>query len=255
MFIAPGCVIAGWSGMPVQGGAGLKPALIYDPAAGRYANAAAPDTWYSEAEISDFARRGLLVKKMLSMTPLPDGVVLYADDSFIRPAESNRMALDPHPLRLHLINSRCLWLAYLPRERAMGALLRWGEQLLEDAARQLRRLGSGISRREEALRALDAARRARFCTFARVDGSRRREVFRCMAVALMVLDQPVEPLYVDAGIDLSDADVAALKQDVMQAPFAATHRGDEGVIHAIRPRDRGVSLGERLNPRTLEEAW
>jgi hypothetical protein len=255
MSIASTRVIAGWSGMPVQGGAGLKPALLYDPATGDYANAAAPDAWYSEAEVSDFATRGLLIKKALRATPVPDGVVLYADDSFIHPAESNRMALDPGPLSLHLIDSRCLWLAYLPKDPAMEVLLGWGARLLEDAAGRLDRFAKGARRREEALRALDSARRARFCTFARIDWASRREVFRCMAVALMMLGQPVESLYADAGIDLSDDEVAELKRDIMRALLGAMQGGHERPIHAVRPTDCVVPLGGQRSPRRLEETW
>lgn len=229
MSVAPGCVITGWSGVPVQGGAGLKPALLLDPAAGRYANGAAPETWYSEEEASDFATRGLLVKKDLHAAWVPEGVVVYADDSFIHPAERNRLSLDPTPLRLHIVSPRRLWLAYVTRDQAMGILCGWGERLLEDAARQLSRLGNGVCRQEEALRAIDSARRARFCTFARVDRIRRREFFRCMAVALMALGQPVESLYADARIDLSDAEVVALKQDVTQSLQGAAPGRHEGL--------------------------
>jgi hypothetical protein len=204
--------VAGWSGLAVLRGAGIKPALIRDPATGRYANAASPTDWHNEEEISSFAARGLLTRRELHKHVVADGVVLYASKELIAPREPDRWILDPTPLSFHA--EPLLWVGYLPLPEAVALLRSWGAKLISDGNAQLRERTSEPDRRLAGARALNDARRARFCVSSREDPDLRYDMFRVMAIATRILQQPLDPVYLDAGIDFSRTNVEQLQRDV-----------------------------------------
>jgi hypothetical protein len=204
--------VAGWSGVVAVRGAGIKPALLRDPATGRYANASAPTDWHNEEEISSFAARGLLTRRELRKHAVADGVVLYASNEFVAPREPDRWILDPTPLAFHA--EPLLWVGYLPLPEAVALLRSWGAKLISDGKAQLRERTSEPDRRLAGARALNDARRARFCVSAREDPDLRYDLFRVMAIATRILKQPLGPVYLDAGIDFARSKVEQLQRDV-----------------------------------------
>lgn len=211
--------VAGWSGSLVPRGAGIKPALLRDPATGRYASAAdAPaDTraWHTEAEVAAFAQRGLLTLHDLHAHAIPDGVVLYASREFVERGHPDRVILDPTPLTLHtLAPASLVWAGYMPLGDAARILAAWGTHLLDDADAQLTQRTEDPDRRLAAARALDDAIRARFCVTPQGHPELRYELFRMMAIAARVLGQLREPIYLDAAIDLTPSRLEQLQRDV-----------------------------------------
>jgi hypothetical protein len=207
--------VEGWSGQVVSRGAGIKSALLRDPAGGRYANASPAASWHDEAEIESFAKRGLLTRRELHEHAVADGVVLYAGYDFIGPSEPDRFLLDPTPLSLHSLNAELfVWVGYLPLARALHTLRRWGEKLIADGNDQLLGRTRDSDRLVAAARALNDASRARFCVGLREASDLRYEMFRVMARATRTLHQPLESVYLDAAIDFPASKVDQLRKDV-----------------------------------------
>lgn len=235
--------IAGWSGQVVADGAGLKVALLRDPATGLYANASKPLVWHSAEEINAFEARGLLTRCEMHSDAVDDGVVAYATKEFIGGTD-DRLRLDPGPLVFYLIGSALGFAGYLRRDEARALLRTWGIALLDDAKDQLASELGDEDRRLAAARVMDDARRARFCVSAREDNQLRYEMFKLMAAAAHILHQPVEPIYADASIDIAPARIAALKGEAKELAFrfhrtrASAHR-DESL--STRSTDRRLS--------------
>jgi hypothetical protein len=226
--------VAGWSGLAVARGAGIKPALLRDPSTGRYANAGSPADWHDEAEIASFARQGLLTRRELHVKALPDGVVLYAAYEFIGPREPDRLILDPTPLQLAVHAEPLVWVGYMPLSEALDLLRSWGVMLIADANTQLLERTREPDRRLAAARALSDARRGRFCIDSRQDPQLRYDMFRVMAIATRILEQQLEPVYRDAAIDLPKSQVEQLRRDVE----AFAPRNDTSTDRQVSPFGR-----------------
>lgn len=228
--------VVGWSGSVVPGGAGIKPALLRDPATGRYANAAdAPEarSWHDEDEIAGFAKRNLLTRRDLHARAVPDGVVLYAANEFIGRGKQDRLILDPTPLALHSLSPELfVWVGYMPLAEATKLMQTWGARLLADADTQLRERTRDPDCRLAAARALDDAIRARYC-ISPPEHQLRYDVFRVMATASRVLEQRLDPIYLDAAIDLSPDRLEHLRRDVE----AFTPQGNAAFTQEDTPTD------------------
>jgi hypothetical protein len=204
--------VVGWSGIVIEMGAGLKEAVIFDPATGRYASAATRSRWHTRQEIEDLAARGIVTFRDLHEDVVSDGVVLYATHDLVQPSAHDRLRLDPNPLVLHIVGGEPVWLGYLPRVEALALLRRWADDLLLDAKGSLNERW-GVDQEMLARRVLDSARRARFCISAR-DTALRYEMFKIMAIATRLLRQSLDPTYLDASIDLSPTQVEQLRAEV-----------------------------------------
>jgi hypothetical protein len=140
-----------------------------------------------------------------------DGVVLYAAHELIGPGEPDRVILDPTPLCLRA--EPFVWAGYMPLADAIRLLRGWGKKLILDGKAQLLERTRAPDRRLAGERALNDACRARFCLSPRDSPEPRYEMFRVMAMATRVLEQPLESVYLDAAIDFPDQ-VDRLRSDV-----------------------------------------
>jgi hypothetical protein len=170
------------------------------------------------------------------------GVVIYAGYEFIGPKDNDRLLLDPGELVLHSVADSLVWVGHTPLGRALDVLQSWGRSLVNDAKCQLQQRSDLEDRRFAATRAMEDTRRARFC-IAREDSKLRYEMFKTMAAAAWILQEPLEPIRMDASIDLGERGTANLARDAQA--FAREARADEGA----RATDRALpSFGRRGHP-------
>lgn len=206
--------VVGWSGQVVTNGAGIKTPLLRDRSTGRYASATNPSTWHDEKEIVASSRRGLLTLRDLHVPYIEGGVVIYAGYEFIGPKDSDRLLLDRGEMVLHSVAHSLIWVGHMHRSGAMDVLHSWGRTLIDDAKCQLQQRSEPADRRFAATRAMDDTRRARFCV-AREYSKLRYEMFTTMVAAAWILQEPLDPIRMDASIDLGERGTANLARDAI----------------------------------------
>lgn len=177
---------SGMSGLPVANSAGFRPAVLCDHEAGRYTIDG--KKWYSAVEAREMQDAAILVLADLGARSIEDGVVLYADESFLEDLDIPR-----EMTRILRAGGHAYRVCYVPRARGRAILRNWGLSLLESASRSLAE--------NEAAEALGRLRRARMCLPTDSHGDDRRRCYRAMAQACRAMGSSVDPVQTDCAIE------------------------------------------------------
>lgn len=212
-----GLTLVGFGGRPVSGGAGVKPALVFDSDTHRFGlvQTAAADVRWTEAEINDLEERALLTRVRTSGRLDQDSVALYAHTAFIA---SDVREDEPEPCSLSVerlvLEPTCeSYVAFLSLGEAYALLDAWGEDLLDAARDNL--LDRSYRLDARARSALRDANRARFCSAARNEPdarAMRTEAFVLAWAARLVQEVAIDALARDAALDFDEAEVAGIRE-------------------------------------------
>jgi hypothetical protein len=193
--------VVGMSGIPVQGGAGIKPPIFRDEKDQKFFSLGrTPPQRYDAQEIESYEQQGLLARTQATWKPVDTGVILYAHRQFVEPGP-DLLKLDPSALRWD--EKLDIWVMYERRDKAMRCLEHWGDALIHDATERLREAAKQAFAAEQPLvdRALDDARRARYCAPPPEHSKLRARSFECWAAAWILQGRPIDALLRDARRD------------------------------------------------------
>jgi hypothetical protein len=247
--------IVGFGGRPVRGGVGIKPVLVLDQTARcRFAvvpEGVAPESarvsWWSEEEVVEFEARAQATR-IRGVEPYAVVVALYAHVEYVAPhrgpEQMPERQLSSDGLRLETA-CEC-YVAFLPRAEALTQLDQWSSQLLTDAEAHL--AAAEQSPRLRGLAALGEAMRARYATAGRTDGlarASRKRAFELAWAALLLQGADPGALRIDAALDFSQAEVAAIALEAQRRYSEAP---------PPPPRSRLWDSRSWLTPRLLEDA-
>lgn len=200
-------IFAGFNGLPVQGGTGLKAPLVFDESSKAYAllrdNQLGP--WRSELEISSFEEQALLTRIPLRTPYDPSLFVFYAHVQFIAPASGAALRLVV-PQEMGLQPKAESFIALVKYPRAMAILKQWASSLLRSARTYLE--NETLPTAERGRAAFSEAMRARSASpMSSEEKKDRLEAFSLIWVGLHLQGSPMEPL-------LQDADLEGLRGEV-----------------------------------------
>lgn len=197
---------AGFNGRPIAASTGVKAPIVLDESRGAYALVSKYGfgDWHHEAEVASYEAQALL-SRAPSDAPFTEGfTALYAHMRFIASENEGAIALASGGLELYPALES--YVAFLPKDQAIGIMHGWGRSLLGAAHAALKNVRLSSSARGQI--AFWESMRAR--TAFPMSSSRREdriEIFALACVGWILMRKNHEPLLVDSELEGLRADV------------------------------------------------
>lgn len=204
-------IFAGFNGVPVVGGTGMKAPVVVDDQTSRFGlvrKAGLTFDW-TETEIAEHEAQCLLSRVSLRAAYQEGFIAFYAHTQFVSP----QSAIDGFSLRLEIPNDLQLYpklnsyVAFVSTARAASILQKWASDLLKSARLILE--DNQLSFKERGEAAFAEAMRARFST--PMSSGRRSDRVEALALACVSLvwqGESSDALIADAELDELSGDVA-----------------------------------------------
>lgn len=214
--------IVGFDGLPVKGGIGRKPALVYDPLRDAYAAVARhrPLRWVGEDALREAVERKLVTRLPKPLGPWhPDDCVAYIDLQHLKTPWGG-LLLEQIKRRSTLVPPRA-WVWCEPLPDALERFRHWARLFLDSAAATLVEAWDLRSAQEGFAAVLAGVSGARFCAAAVGDGARdlRREAAELLAAAYLRSNRfEDEALWRDLSLDFDQNELDHIKAAALALP-------------------------------------